>query len=257
MEKKNCNHKQKKEIIDNLFDIKKDNTVIDILPPLFSHNTFQSNHSSLSILPSIPKKNNESIEETKTDINKPSYADILMISQKKSEQNNVDDKKNDELNNTLMINQSRTSFSILTIEEIHLNFKTLGRIKEHDKMYLRDSKFLEVDDSYLQMVSRTVKNVVWNGYNREDIIDFLLHLTEQTMKLCDTLMGTLKCNYEGKENTKNILTNLLIDMEQSIIGLQKNKITYYNDNAILTRLDMIIDKFDKKIREIRDFLLKV
>jgi hypothetical protein len=155
-----------------------------------------------------------------------------------------------------MINQDRELFTTLTLEEIHLNFKTLGRIKEHDKMYLRDLKFLEVDDSYLQMVSRTVKNAVWSGYNREDIIDFLLHLTEQTMKACDILINTLKCNYEGRENTKNVLTNLLIDMEQSLIGLQKIKITYYNDNTILTRLDMIIDKFDKKIRDIRDFLLK-
>jgi hypothetical protein len=52
------------------------------------------------------------------------------------------------------------------------------------------------------------------------------------------------------------LTNLLIDMEQALMGLQKLKITYYNDNAILTRLDMIIDKFDKKIREMKDYLLK-
>ena len=155
-----------------------------------------------------------------------------------------------------MINHSRENFHNITIEEIHLNFKTLSRIKEHDKMYLRDRKFLEIDDSYIQMVSRTVKNVMWIGYNREDIIDFLIHLTNQTIKVCDTLAYSLKANYEGKDTTKSTLTNLLIDMEQALIGFQKLKITYHNDNAILTRLDIIIDKFDKKTRQIKDYILK-
>jgi hypothetical protein len=309
MEKKNCTHKQKKEIIDNLYDINKDKVIIDVqnLPPISQiqpippiqliPSNLQSNINlppitntssninispiAVSMLPVLPNINSKKIDDSKQYIN----SEILNLTNslnttnlnisnksvlnetKKLDLLNQDTFKNEivkqDLNiikediiNSLMINQDRELFSTLTLEEIHLNFKTLGRIKEHDKMYLRDLKFLEVDDSYLQIVSRTVKNAVWSGYNREDIIDFLLHLTEQTIKACDILINTLKCNYEGRENTKNVLTNLLIDMEQSLIGLQKIKITYYNDNTILTRLDMIIDKFDKKIRDIRDFLLK-
>jgi hypothetical protein len=155
---------------------------------------------------------------------------------------------------SLMINQTRDPFPNVTIEEIHLNFKTLARIKEYDKMYLREGKFLEVDDSYMQKFSRTVKNTIWTGYNREDVIDFLIHLTDQTLKTCDFLAHSIKMS---GEKDKNILTNLLIDMEQALIGLQKLKITYYNDNAILTRMDMVMDKFDKKIRETKDYLLKL
>jgi hypothetical protein len=280
MDKKNCNHKQKKEIIDNLFD--KDKVVIDILPTLSNSSNTPSHLSTstnltklpnISTLPNVPilppiqstKKSEDNSDIVKTLASQiqyqlPSQAPLLDApnkpSNEKIEKNDNVEKPKEDPNNSLMINQAREQFQQLTLEEIHLNFKTLGRIKEHDKMYLRDFKFLEVDDSYIQMVSRTVKNAVWAGYNREDIIDFLLHLTEQTMKSCDVLTSTLKSNYEGRENTKNVLTNLLIDMEQSLIGLQKIKITYYNDNAILTRLDMIIDKFDKKIREVRDFLLK-
>lgn len=138
----------------------------------------------------------------------------------------------------LMIIGEREKFLDLSFEEINLNFKTLSRIKEYDKLYLRDLKTLEIDDSIIPSVSRTIKSTFWNGYNRSDVIDFLLHLTEQTMKILDTLISQ-----QSKQ-----LGGIVLEMEQALIGLNKLKITYFSDNSILTRLDMIIDKFDKKIR---------
>lgn len=199
--------------------------------------------------------------ETSKDVPKDSPSEVT-TNVEQTENNVFDINKKEELivennlNNitTLMINSSRDPFSKLTIEEIALNFKTLGRIKEHDKMYLRDNKFLEIDDSYLQSISRTIKSSLWNGYNREDIIDFLIHLTNETMKTCASLVQLLTMNYD--ENNNLILKSLLLGMEIAVNGLQKLKITYYNDNTILTRLDMIIDdNFNKKIREVRDFVL--
>lgn len=281
MDKKNCSHKQKRDIIDNLFEQKNDRVVIDIEKLSSSTNNYTnssplphiSNSTTLPKLTPLPPISTEPKQELKVELPKlepfkyepksepiktePTKSEPIKSELVKVESVKTETKKNDDnMITSLMINPSRDNFSNVTIEEIHLNFKTLSRIKEHDKMYLRDSKFLEVDDSYLQMVSRTVKNVMWNGYNREDVIDFLIHLTDQTIKTCDALSYSLKSSYDGKENTKNTLTNLLIDMEQALMGLQKLKITYYNDNAILTRLDIIIDKFDKKIREMKDYLLK-
>jgi hypothetical protein len=281
MDKKNCSHKQKRDIIDNLFEQKNDKVIIDI-DKLNNSNNLNNSHiinslplpqisnttsiTKLTPLPPIsieqnkepPKVELPKLEPLKIETPKLETSKIEQkIETPKLETSKIETKKNDDnMITSLMINSTRDNFSNITIEEIHLNFKTLSRIKEHDKMYLRDLKFLEVDDSYLQMVSRTVKNVMWTGYNREDVIDFLIHLTDQTIKTCDALSYSLKSSYDGKENTKNTLTNLLIDMEQALMGLQKLKITYYNDNAILTRLDMIIDKFDKKIREMKDYLLK-
>jgi hypothetical protein len=272
MDKKNCSHKQKKDLIDNLFEQKNDKVVIDIekltnsniinslpLPTTtIPSNTLHTNSTltySLPKLTPLPPISTEPKQEIKVELPKTELKAETKV--EKVETVKQDNKKTDDnIITSLMINPTRDNFSNITIEEIHLNFKTLSRIKEHDKMYLRDCKFLEVDDSYLQMVSRTVKNAMWNGYNREDVIDFLIHLTDQTIKTCDALSYSLKSSYEGKENTKSTLTNLIIDMEQALMGLQKLKITYYNDNAILTRLDMIMDKFDKKIREMKDYLLK-
>jgi hypothetical protein len=287
MDKKNCSHKQKRDIIDNLFEHKNEKIIIDIDKLANSTNnnslslpTNTPTLSKLTPLPPIstekqelkehkvehPKVEHPKVEHPKVEHPKAEHPKVEPIKFEQPKQEKVEQKtepiknetkKNDDnMITSLMINSSRENFSNVTIEEIHLNFKTLSRIKEHDKMYLRDLKFLEIDDSYLQMVSRTVKNVMWAGYNREDVIDFLIHLTDQTIKTCDALSYSLKSSYDGKENTKNTLTNLLIDMEQALMGLQKLKITYYNDNAILTRLDMIIDKFDKKIREMKDYLLK-
>jgi hypothetical protein len=277
MEKKPCYHKRK-EIIDSLYDKEKNtnimnndkNVVIDITPPL-----------QLPVLPTLPTlptlpvlSQNDKLTSgqtiTSSLVSENKKEDILIDFMKKTSisksenlehttsQNMLETKIPEYKNNaitSLMINQTRDLFVNITIEEIHLNFKTLGRIKEYDKMYLRDGKFLEVDDSYMQSVSRTLKNTIWNGYNREDVIDFLIHLTEQTLKTCDALAHSLKMTMEN-DGVKNSLTNLLIDMEQALMGLQKMKITYYNDNAILTRMDMVIDKFDKKIRETKDYLLK-
>jgi hypothetical protein len=246
MDKKNCSHKQKRDIIDNLFEQKNDRVVIDIEKLSNSTNNYTnssplphiSNSTTLPKLTPLPPISTEPKQELKVELPKlepfkyepksepiktePTKSEPIKPELVKVESVKTETKKNDDnMITSLMINPSRDNFSNVTIEEIHLNFKTLSRIKEHDKMYLRDSKFLEVDDSYLQMVSRTVKNVMWNGYNREDVIDFLIHLTDQTIKTCDALSYSLKSSYDGKENTKNTLTNLLIDMEQALMGLQK------------------------------------
>ena len=175
MDKKNCSHKQKKDLIDNLFEHKNDKVIIDI-DKLSNSNIINSlplpniNTTLTKLTPLPPISIEQKVEPFKAESPK---LETLKV-ETKNEQSKVEQIKKVEENmiTSLMINPSRENFSNVTIEEIHLNFKTLSRIKEHDKMYLRDSKFLEVDDSYLQMVSRTVKNAMWNGYNREYVIDF-------------------------------------------------------------------------------------
>src|SRR4051812_31613107 len=88
------------------------------------------------------------------------------------------DDKNKKLTSikSLMLNENnRTVFQSLTLEELRLNYRAISNVNEHNKLWIRENKFLEIDDSY--QITRTFNSYMYYGYCRNDITDFIIHLT--------------------------------------------------------------------------------
>lgn len=149
---------------------------------------------------------------------------------------------------SLMIhNDNFKKFYQLSLPEINLNFKVLSRLQDTTKLYIRENKFIEIDNSAIKPITRTIKNMLIDGYNRDDIIDFILFLTDQTISLTNKLANKNKdiILYEGDLN--ETIENLMMNIKQAIIGLNKLKIIYYNNDAIQTRLETVIETLTKRV----------
>jgi hypothetical protein len=84
-----------------------------------------------------------------------------------------------------------------------------------------------------------------DGYNREDIIDYLLFLADQTISISNKLLhkDPSLVHYEASISLDDLVDNI----KQSILGLEKLKITYHSNDAIQSRLDTIIQTLNKRV----------
>jgi hypothetical protein len=147
---------------------------------------------------------------------------------------------------SLMMNPDNfDKFTELNLPELNLNLRIIARLQENDKLYVRDYKFLEIDNSIFQTITRTIKNMMVDGYNREDIIDYLLFLADQTISISNKLLhkDPSLVHYEASISLDDLVDNI----KQSILGLEKLKITYHSNDAIQSRLDTIIQTLNKRV----------
>ncbi|AYV78995.1 MAG: hypothetical protein Faunusvirus1_15 [Faunusvirus sp.] len=162
------------------------------------------------------------------------------------------------LGSSLMLKEeNRKKFPSLTFDEIKLNFKTFMLLKENEKLYLRNYKFLEIDDASFPTFARFVKDRIWDGYSREDIIDFIIHLTDEISKFYDTIDAPdFVADSQQKRTNNTYMTDLHVGIDHIINGIDKIKFTYYSDKAVETRLTMILTKLNTLLYNIKNFLSK-
>ena len=117
--------------------------------------------------------------------------------------------------------------SIPEKDELIINLKVLSKLDKNNKLTTKE-KFLNLQSSYMlpEALSRW-----WNGDNRDESLKFLDNLATKSIKLL-------------KEND-----DLLQNIKESLIGLENLKDTYSKCTQTNARLDVIIEKINKGIKE--------
>ena len=120
--------------------------------------------------------------------------------------------------------------SIPEKDELIINLKVLSKLDKNNKLTTKE-KFLNLQSSYLlpEAISRW-----WNGDNRDESLKFLDNLATKSIKFLN-------------END-----DLLQNIKESLVGLENLKDTYSKCTQTNARLDVIIEKINKGIKEYED-----
>jgi len=133
------------------------------------------------------------------------------------------------------------------IDENILNLKIISKIKENDKL-LANKSLLEIDSPHLfQSVNRW-----YNKENRNITIEKLNNILEGTFKITKILLEKEKDNKEEKsleDNNSQIFQNLILEMKNSLVGIENLKKTYSEDILVSSQLDLLIDKLSSRIEK--------
>ena len=133
------------------------------------------------------------------------------------------------------------------IDENILNLKIISKIKENDKL-LANKSLLEIDSPHLfQSVNRW-----YNKENRNITIEKLNNILEGTFKITKILLEKEKDNKEEKsleDNNSQIFQNLILEMKNSLVGIENLKKTYSEDILASSQLDLLISKLSSRIEK--------
>jgi hypothetical protein len=136
------------------------------------------------------------------------------------------------------------------LETLILNLKIISKLKPGYKLSLKEEDSLNVyiDNSYFQYFYR-----IFSDNSRETTITFLENLDSNISKKIENLL-----NMENSDmflNSKeNILLNFSHELNLSLIGLNNLINTYSGDEYTISRIEMIINNFELKIRKITNIL---
>ena len=133
------------------------------------------------------------------------------------------------------------------IDENILNLKIISKIKENDKL-LANKSLLEIDSPHLfQSVNRW-----YNKENRNITIEKLNNILEGTFKITKILLEKEKDNKEEKsleDNNSQIFQTLILEMKNSLVGIENLKKTYSEDILVSSQLDLLISKLSSRIEK--------
>jgi len=133
------------------------------------------------------------------------------------------------------------------IDENILNLKIISKIKENDKL-LANKSLLEIDSPHLfQSVNRW-----YNKENRNITIEKLNNILEGTFKITKILLEKEKSDKEEislEDNNSQIFQTLILEMKNSLVGLENLKKTYSEDILVSSQLDLLISKLSSRIEK--------
>ena len=162
------------------------------------------------------------------------------VSEKEPE---IKKKVNDELTNDL------------TFDSIILNLKIISKLKPGYKLSVKENDTREnnlsnvyIDTSYLQYFYR-----MWSDNSREQTTVFLENLDIEISKKIEELVCQEETNM-FLNSKENILLNLSHNLNLSLVGLNNLINTYNDDEYIISKIEMIINNFELKIRKISSII---
>ena len=135
------------------------------------------------------------------------------------------------------------------IDENILNLKIISKIRENDKL-LTNNNLLAIDSPHLfQSVNRW-----YNNESRTITIDKLNDILDGTFAITKILLDQEKRNNNKEkesleENNSQIFQTFILEMKNSLIGLENLKKTYSEDILISSQLDLLINKLNTKIEK--------
>jgi len=149
-----------------------------------------------------------------------------------------------------------------TFDLIIRNLKIISSIKPNDKIIKKGST-IKIDSPYIyQGMSR-----YWNGDSRKESLNHIEHIIDITFNKIDLIYsneiehrtgGLNDTNYYNKgqsyfetENTQKlqIFSN---ELKNSINGLNNLKQTYNTDISICSRIEVVIEKINLRIKKIQE-----
>lgn len=141
------------------------------------------------------------------------------------------------------------------LNRIFINLKIISNIKEFDKLTgLVENDIIEIDNAGITQPIRRW----WYGRNRNETIDFLNKFISETFEIIDNTLsneitGSSNNNF-FKESNHNILQRFLLELTNSIKGLQNLKITYSYDIKFKSQLDTVIEGIEFRVDKIKEAL---
>lgn len=142
----------------------------------------------------------------------------------------------------------------LSVQDIQINLRLLGDLKEDEKLMISENRFLMIDNRALKSIIRWLSED-----SRIRTINFIDHLIELTKRYCESVVKLIEDSdqendhykTQHRENFEELLRFQGL-LNSSITGLNRLAITYGNDKLSRAKLETIV----AKIRTFCDMDLK-
>ena len=131
---------------------------------------------------------------------------------------------------------AKNEFAKLSIQDIQVNLRLLGDLKEDEKLMINEIRFLMVDNRSLQGVVRW-----WSDDSRSRTIDFIDNLILMTKEYCQSIVNKINNKQHTKESFEELL-RLHGLLNSSITGLNRLTVTYGNDKLSRAKIETIVSK---------------
>ena len=173
----------------------------------------------------------------------------------------IDDKlnnfksSNSQENTSELKKQEKNIDTDISLESLILNLKIISKLKPGYKLSIKENNGqvndVYIDNSYFQNLYR-----IFSDNSRDNTTKFLEELDKEITKKIENIVKTQ--NYNDSDmflNSKeNILLNLSHNLNLSFVGLNNLINTYANDEYTISKIEMIINNFELKIRKISNIL---
>jgi hypothetical protein len=139
----------------------------------------------------------------------------------------------------------------LNLETIILNLKIIAKIQIGNKLCINE-KNIYIDNTYFQSIYRYIYD-----NSRSKTIDFLEYLDKElSIKIENILNNSNNPELDLFLNTReSILVNLNHNIQLSLVGLNNLKDTYDNDQFTKSKIEIIINSFELKIKKISNIFV--
>jgi hypothetical protein len=148
-----------------------------------------------------------------------------------------------------MVLPDRNKVNASDIEDNILNLKIISKIKENDKLCTHE-KIIKIDPpSILQGVNRWI-----NSEGRGVTLEKLKEIINNSLKITEKLLEDEKFKKDHnlkdlEENNSQIFQKFIIEMTNSLLGLENLKKTYCDDITITAQIDILIKKITIRIEK--------
>ena len=133
------------------------------------------------------------------------------------------------------------------LDKIILNLKIISKLKPGYKLSINENSTIYIDSSYIQYIYR-----IFSDNSRQVTINFLENLD---IDITNCIENLIKEDKEMFLNSKeNILLNISHNLNLSLIGLNNLINTYSDDELTISKIEIIINSFELKIRKISSIL---
>jgi hypothetical protein len=122
-------------------------------------------------------------------------------------------------------------FKDLSFNDVQINLRLLGDIKENEKIMIIDGKYMQVDQRYGQFVRRYI-----SSDSRYTTIKFINHLIVWAKKYCTEAVDNVNKNTNREDNLKKLI-DLQSLLRSSLTGLSRMAITYNHDKRNLATIE--------------------
>ena len=159
----------------------------------------------------------------------------------------------EEKNNYLSI------IKIMDKDDILVNLKIFSKIKKNDKLSISEN-LLEIENRYFASIRRWL-----NNDNRKDSLLYISSIIDKAFSIIDETYSNEQRGRNENENNNNpvipfkeenseLLKKFSVELTNSINGLTNLKYTYTSDSLIQSKIDLLIDKVNIRIKKINNLL---
>lgn len=124
---------------------------------------------------------------------------------------------------------------VLSLEDIFVNLRLISKIEVGNKL-IQDDRYINIDNSYVQSLSRYFK-----GVNRNDSLKFINIIYTRAFQLNDDMISNEEQDYT------QLFFRLTNELNNSINGLNNLKQTYSVDKLIQAEIDVLIENIRAKV----------